>query len=758
MSNNPNIHQQGATKVNGATGLNAIDLFRYLLSKWYWYVAVILFFVAASWYWVARRPLIYSSGAQVMIKDPRADMNVDLEVGSRRGNNSLNNEVYIFRSKMLMAEAVKRAGADVNYQVKRNLRYIELYNNTPLRLVTVDSLSSQSFVLEMTYLGDNQVEIEGFPEPKKCLTLPLGKTTQTPYGPLTVLATDTFEESKTKGTTIKVTKWPVMAVASRYVGALTTDPQKMTRILELQIKDNHPYRAEQVLKALVEVYNEEAIDDKNESARKTAQFIDDRIVAMSEELGSVEQKLAEAQSEAIDVTALEVGSVNAVEISQVERELSLLRSVRAAIANPQSQQSLLPGEDIVEPTIGRQIAQYNEMKIRRDQIGQEGSSNNPVVKELDQTLGLLKGNITTAIDNLISSKNFSLRQMKNAKGVAINNMKSQPYRDLGTLDIARQQSIKADLYVFLLKKREENSLNQATAETNAKVIDFYTGYQPISPNRTKSIAIAILAALVLTTFVFVTQLVSDNKVRSKKELEEALSIPLLGVTPADPLQQKHTIHGIAAQGDDASTEAFRILRTSLLFRLRNIQGAEGGRTVMLTSLFEGAGKSYVSYNLARSLAFLGKRVALVDLDLRKASLSRRLQLAGAGVSDYILDPTSELAPMMVQPDAELPNLQFLSTGGEVYNPVELLMDERFDQLITTLRAEYDFVLFDSVPFVAVADAAVVSRGMDMSLFVIRSGVTDRRVLPDIQRIYDESLLPNMHLILNGAEFRKRGYG
>merc|ERR1712232_970776 len=155
---------------------------------------------------------------------------------------------------------------------------------------------------------------------------------------------------------------------------------------------------------------------------------------------------------------------------------------------------------------------------------------------------------------------------------------------------------------------------------------------------------------------------------------------------------------------------------------------------MLTSLFEGAGKSYVSYNLARSLAFLGQRVALVDLDLRKASLSRRLQLTGAGVSDYILDPTSELSPMMVQPDAELPNLQFLSTGGEVYNPVELLMDERFDQLIATLRADYDFVLFDSVPFVAVADAAVVSRGMDLSLFVIRSGVTDRRVLPDIQRI------------------------
>ena len=158
MSNIPNIHQQGTPKINGATGLNVMDLFRFLLSKWYWYVAVILLFVAAAWYWVAKRPLIYSSGAQVMIKDPRADMNVDLEVTSRRTvNNTLNNEVYIFRSKMLMAEAVKRAGADVNYQVKNRLRYLELYTNTPLRLVTVDSLSSQSFALEMTYLGDNQV-------------------------------------------------------------------------------------------------------------------------------------------------------------------------------------------------------------------------------------------------------------------------------------------------------------------------------------------------------------------------------------------------------------------------------------------------------------------------------------------------------------------------------------------------------------------------------------------------------------------------
>jgi len=322
------------------------------------------------------------------------------------------------------------------------------------------------------------------------------------------------------------------------------------------------------------------------------------------------------------------------------------------------------------------------------------------------------------------------------------------------LSIERQQKIKDELYTYLLNKREENALMQTMIDDNAQIIDTSDDdFSPISPNRNKNMAIGFLFGFCIATLILLIRMLTDTKIRSRKDVEEGVSVPFLGAIPksedSKDTSQEHE-NGIVP-------EAFRVLRTNIAFLLKNKTGAH---IITVSSFNEGSGKTFVVTRLAKSLMMNKKRVLLIDLDIRKGTLSRICALGKPGMTDYLADDTLTVEDIIHRKVKDSTRPDMIGAGTVAPNPAELLMSHRLDELIKEVSAQYDYIVVDSVPVGMVADAAIIDRIVDLTLFVIRAGRFDRRQLPDVEQMFDQKKLTNMGIVLNDVtlEHNRYGYG
>lgn len=331
-----------------------------------------------------------------------------------------------------------------------------------------------------------------------------------------------------------------------------------------------------------------------------------------------------------------------------------------------------------------------------------------------------------------------------------------PGKQLELLTIERQQKVKEALYVYLLNKKEENALSMAMTDDNARVIDQANGsYAPIYPNKLKDLAIGLLCGLAIPSVILLLMLLLDTSVKTRTEIEDVVQIPFLAEIPLAKDSQigKNDIL-IRADGKDPISESFRILRTNLGFMNA---GGKPMKVITFTSFSSGAGKTFTSMNLAASLIQLKKKVILLDLDLRKGTLSSQLQLKGVkGIAHYLSDLSINIDEIIVQ-NLPVQGLDMLPIGIIAPNPVELLLSSRFDELINCLKEKYDYVIVDNVPMKIVADSSIVNRVTDVTIFVVRSGKLDRRQLPELEKIYQEKKLNNLAIVLNGIPKRAYSY-
>ena len=330
------------------------------------------------------------------------------------------------------------------------------------------------------------------------------------------------------------------------------------------------------------------------------------------------------------------------------------------------------------------------------------------------------------------------------------------------LSIERQQKIKESLYLFLLNRREENALSQAMADNNARIIDSVDGSgSPIAPNRNRILLLGFLVGMAIPGIYFLLALFMDTRVHSRKDFHDAVSVPFLGEVPLDRKLQRLTAKGVVpSAGDDeeersrAVAEAMRILRTNMAFLGKKDKHIQ---VITFTSFNEGAGKTFTATNLAKSYVYAKKRVVLVDLDLRKATLSRAFTDSRGGVSSCLADDSLTLDDILIRSaDGSQPDI--VPAGAIAPNPAELLMDGRLNTLFEELRKRYDYVIADSVPVGIIADAAIANRITDITLFVVRAGRLDRRQLPDLETLYQEKKLQNMCLLLNFIYLHRWRYG
>ena len=761
--------QTNTSTAGNDQGLNLMDLLVYLVSKWRWFALSIAVCVGIAWFNYARSPFVYYRSATVIIKDPS---NKTSTTGLDRFDNIINkvnvaNEILQFRSKKLMREVVQRLHADVSYQVEEGLRLNELYTQSPVLLSFPDALPEQRFSLTVTPKDKNTVELSecsGIGDGTS-RTVFLNDTVEIGKGMRVVATPTNYYGASWQNIPIRVRKFSLESMVNYYRRALgIQQEEEESSILTLALKDNSAARAEDVLNTLIFVYNEEAIRDKNQVAINTADFINERLIIIESELGSVESDLESfkqrnqivdiASSAGMYMTESQKYSIDALEL---ETQLRLAQFIKDYLTDPTKDTDLIPSNTgIGDMNIESQINLYNTAKLKRDALVDDSSENNPVVQELNNSLRAMKQNIIRAVDNMIVTLNVKRNDAQSRELQAQNRVTSIPTKERQMLSIERQQKIKETLYLYLLNKREENALSQAMADNNARVIDGAEGStQPISPNRNRILLLGLIVGLAIPGVSCLTVLFMDTRVRSRKEVEKALSVPFLGEIPLDREAGKRRKRGDAVidktDEDGIVAEAFRVLRTNMAFMSRKNRPSQ---VITFTSFNEGAGKTFIASNLAMSFVYAKKRVVLVDLDIRKGTLSRHFGIRRRGVTNYLADPSVTVDEIIQHRE----HFDVISFGATAPNPAELLMDSRLDELFNALRSRYDLIIADNVPVGIIADASIANRIADLTIFVIRAGRLDRRQLPDIEAMYEERKLKNMALVLNGVDPIRTGYG
>lgn len=748
--------------------INLLDLLIYLASKWKWFLLSVIIFGGMAWYKYATAPYVYFGSATVIIKDPS---NKTSTTGLDRFDNFINkvnvaNEILQFNSKRLIREVVTRSHADVSYKMEDGLRDVELYTKSPVMVSFADMLPEQYVAFTVKLLNEKTVELTDFTMKAngKRHVVGFNDTLSLKEGKVVIVPTN-FMTKSWIGVPIRVCKAPMDAVVSGYRSSIAVkQEEEESSILTLALKDNSCERVEDILNMLVNVYNEEAIKDKNQVAVNTANFINERLIIISQELGDVESDLESFKREnrTLDISSsasMYLGESQKYSSSamELETQLRLAQYIKEYLTDPMKETDLIPSNTgISDMNIENQIGLYNAAKLKRDRLISDSSDKNPVVEELNTSLRAMKQSIIRAVDNMIVSINVKRKDAQSREMRAQERFAAMPTKERQMLSIERQQKIKESLYLFLLNRREENALSQAMADNNARVIDSAEATKyPISPNRNKIMALGILMGLAVPTVAFLIIMFMDTRVHSRKDITGVLSVPFLGEIPLDKNYKSRSRKGITnayGYGDDIVKEAFRILRTNMSFMAKKDKPQQ---VITFTSFNSGAGKSFVALNLAESLAYTRKKVILIDLDIRKGSLSHRIHEHGVGMTNYLADETITLSDIIHTTDK---SIDFINSGSVAPNPAELLMDSRLDSMIEELRKRYDYIVVDNVPVGMVADATIVNRIADLTIFVVRAGRLDRRQLPDIEKLYQEKVLNNMALILNGADLERRGYG
>ena len=757
---------------NNNSRINLVDLFLYLLSHWYWFLLCALLCCGYAYYRYAQKPFIYRSTATVIVKDPSsARTTASLSNYSNQINRvDMTNEILQLQSKQLMSQVVTALDADINYTIPIKLRNVELYHLAPVQMHIVrDEKTPDSFQLTATTLDANTLRIEL--NDGRSAKVALGDTILV-YNTKVYFTPTLFVNGDAAGKAVIITKVPVANAAAAFLSRLNITQDEGT-ILHLSLQDFSIYRANDVLNTLVEKYNEDAIREKNRIAVNTAQFINERLLIIQEELGGVEDQIArfKTSERIMDVDQATTQYLNENkgyndEIVKVETQLKLAEYLRDHITNSfQSYETIPVNTGLEDAKISNEIAQYNNLILQRDRLLEASSAESPAVKQVEGTLLPLRQNILGSINNLITSLNVRRSDLGSLERESLRKFTAMPSKARQLLSIERQQKIKEDLYIYLLNKREENALTQAMVDNNARMIDSASGsIAPIYPSRNKMLLIALLIGLLIPAVILIARLFLDTRIRSRKDLEdENCSVPFLAELPKaktkklkkgekpDPTKPAYCV-----STNKSFPESLRLMVTNLEF-----MKPEGCTHAVIasTSFNVSAGKTFVTTNIAACLADAKKKVILLDLDLRKRTVSGSFSLKHntVGLSNYIND--EELTIDRIIHQDVMDGVDFIPAGHIPPNPTELLSRQRFDALINELKNRYDYVLLDGVPYNAVADMMVLQRLVDMNLFIIRSGQIDRRNLPALEELYEKKKLKNPCIVLNGTEYKGLyGYG
>lgn len=758
------------------------DLWSMFVPKWYWFaISLFITLTIAVLYLLSTLP-IYTRTAAILVKDnsksssSTSAMNDFSDLGIFKSNTNINNELLTLKSPTLMTEVVNRLGLNETFTIRKGLKNVDLYKVSPVTITFCDKIEVPlSFTIKFSSkeaFAISELEISG-EDIGETLSAQIGDSIQTSAGIMIVSPTQEFTDAFI-GTSIRYVRGSVRAAVDTYSNALVAElGNEDATIINLSINDTSIRKAEDILNTLIEVYNENWIRDKNQIAVSTSQFISDRLGVIESELGHVDENISSYKSEHLlpDVQAasslyMAQSAENNKELSTLNNQLSTAQYIRRELNTKQLDQTLPANSGIVSANIETQISEYNNLVLDRNRLIANSSEKNPLVKNMASSLQSMQRTIIQSVDNLIVSLNTQIRSLRRQEEATTNRLASNPNQAKYLLSVERQQKVKEELYLYLLQKREENELSQAFTAYNTRLITAPRGSMfPTAPRKMNILLVAFAVGLLVPAVGIFMKENMNTKVRGRKDLEN-LSIPFIGEIPQysgtkkkwwefkHRKRQDMKIIVVNEGNRNIINEAFRVLRSNMDFMASKDNNQH---VFVLTSFNPGSGKSFLAINIAISFAIKKKKILVIDGDLRHRTVSSYVDSPNKGLSDYLNNQIEDWKEIIVSYKGYT-NLHILPIGTIPPNPTELLEDSKLSMLIEALRPEYDYIFIDCPPVDIVADAQIIEKWADRTIFVVRSGLLDRSMLSELENMYTGKRFKNLSMILNGTESTGGRYG
>lgn len=764
-------------RAKSASSSQIRDWFYLCLAHWKWFVLSVLLCVAAAAWYLLRTPKQFTCMASIMVKTDQDVSNSEkdlMEMGVMKTSTNMANELHSFKTTEMGRAIVERLGLQTDYSLEGTFHSVTAYGSQlPLELHFDDLGADGSASASVSMGADSIVTLShmvcGGSQIPGSIRFKVGRKVNSPFGVISASLTPYY--IKGENVSLSVSYRPLASVASSVAARIQASQRdKASSVIDIRYRDTSVERANNVLSALIDIYSENWIKQLANITNITSEFIEDRLNVLENELGNVDENISLYKSQNLTPNVQQAASMAMTQAAEAEgkmqdiaNRLQMANYVRDYLQNPANDNKPLPASTgIQNQAIEAQITSYNELMLKRNQYMSSSSANNPMIADLNVSLASMRQAIVQTLANEIAMLQAESRAASYGRYKANALIAKNPKQEQHLLTDERRQKVKETLFLYLLQKREENELSQAFTINDTKLIEMpHNTGAPGQPQDLQVILLAIAVGILIPGAVVITRDKADSSVRGRKDLE-GIDIPFVGEIPQasdsdaqgdseESRKDRYKLMVVAEKGHDPINEAFRVLRSNLGF----IMGFDSASNViMITSMNPQSGKTFISRNLAASISFVGKRVVAVDMDMRKASLSRSVDDPDAGLSDYLSGRQSDYRKLITK----LGDVDVIPCGVQPPNPTELLYSPKLEKLLTTLSQDYDYVLLDCPPVEIVADVNIINRFVDATLFVVRAGLFDKQLLPDIEQWYSEKRYKNLSLLLNGTSHLYGGYG
>ncbi len=769
MEQNHTTASQQASQVNEVDVRHVLSL---LLAHWWWFVIGVVVFLGLGAIYMLRTTPRFTTNASIMLRQKNEDQLMgqleSLSLLNFGGNGLAEDEVVILSSRDLMHQTLEALDLWQSSYVKVGARWIGEFPKRTFAVVPVELTSKAKkaggYTVTVNLLEDGSYKIkvkQGHFRRSTTKVATLAEPVETCIGTLRIVQNKPIEDEEY--TVFRISCSPQLSVVDSYRSKVQISLQKKeSNIINLTTASDMPQRDVALLGKLIEQYNLNTVVDKNIIATNTAAFINERLAIITSELSEAEDAVAsyKSQNNIADLSEeakiyLRANSDEQKELAGVETQLNLVEYIDNFLKDDTKRFSLIPANiGISDPSLTSFISEYNTLLLQRMRVQRTATDNNPVVEQLNDQLTSMRQNIIASIASVRESLTITREGLLQRDSQFNARIKSVPTQERQYVQIKRQQQLKEAIYLFLYQKREENALMLASTATPAKIIDAPKVDTSTAKPRLKMVALVCLVlGLAFPSGILYLVCLFDNKISDPEEFKKHVSAPFLGII----MNNSRDVHIAIREGENSvSAEMFRTLRTNINFMLP--ADRTNGIVLLVTSCINGEGKSYIATNTALSLAILGKKVALVGLDIRKPMLANYFSLTNKGcLTSYLADDSYSLDDAIV-PSGEHKNLDILPCGVIPPNPSELLQHERLDLLFAELRKRYEFIIVDTAPCAMVSDTFLLDRVADMTLFVSRANYTPLGMEEFINGAIADNRFKNVACVLNGVHAAKSGYG